>query len=155
VPPLTLRIGADYVTVSIGGTETKRSAAVASLVAPNGASRWSARLITAHGQPKAAALRLLADALRRLTGARLRIVTSSQSLLDVMQCGSPPVNAATRRLHNGFKELLKSVTQVQTMSFDGSAAISDALLSGCALDSVEFSTPFEHTSPRKRGRGSV
>ena len=112
--------------------------------------------MTTHGQPKAAALRLLADVLRRLTGARLRIVTSSRSLLDVMQCDSPPANAATRRLHNGFKELLKSVTQVQAMSFDESAsAVSDALLSGCALDAVEFSPPFEHASPRKRGRGSV
>ena len=57
-------------------------------------------------------------------------------------------------MHNGIKELLKSVTQVQAMSFDESVAtVSYAMFSDIALDSVRYSPPFEHPARAlKRGR---
>ena len=154
LPPLTLRVGAGRIKITVDGAVVERSAAVASLVAPSGAERWSAKLATKHGQPKAAALALMSDVLHRVAGARLRIVTSHQPLLDVTQGSDERLSASTRRLHNGIKELLKPVTQVEAMSLDESVTtVSDALFAGSTLDTVRYSPPFEHpTRPRKRGR---
>ena len=97
-----------------------------------------------HGQPKAVPLKLLADALRRLKGARLRLVTSSTQILEMMTSTSTVGCLSTRRLHNGFKTLVKTVAVVEAIALDASApVVSDVLFAGVELDAVLYDPAYQ------------
>jgi hypothetical protein len=142
-----LRVGAGRVKLLRTGTTVERSASLVHFVAPSGAQCWTARLVLGHGQPKAAALALLAVVLQRVRGARVRIVTSSQHLLDMVGSAVKPRSAATRRLHNGFQSALKLVTMVAPMSLAATAPTVESEHFACALDTVAFSDGYASPPP--------